>query len=77
MNVGSLYSNCGYVECACGTLAKMCSRFSTMHGFLTHNLYLHGGNGCLKYWVLILLVLFFRKVYINMPNNAHSLAGFK
>ena len=22
MNVSSLYSNCGYVECACGTLAK-------------------------------------------------------
>ena len=30
MNVGSLYSNHGYVECACSTLAKLYSRFSTI-----------------------------------------------
>ena len=26
INVASLYSNCSYVECACGTLAKMCKK---------------------------------------------------
>ena len=76
MDVGSLFSNCSvhvvlWLKCTLGSV-PLCAWL-----FDTSSLFLHGGNGCLKYWALLILVLFFRKVYIDMPNNAHSLTGFK